>query len=240
MSSKIGLLPRLSFLQDIVSYAVSSLNPTLIHNVGKYLAISKAFYVTSIEQLPGDYLEFGVFTGSSLCHAMRCHKKSLRYAKEPAPTRFFGFDSFEGFGEVEEIDNHPFFEDSNFSIQYEKVKKRIRPFQKDLKVELIKGFYNESLKNGPQSLGLEKARIIFIDCDTYTGSKDAFKFCQSIVQNGTIIILDDWLSYNGSNNAGVAKAFNEFVDDTKLEVREISTYGIGSAMFVVSHVSNHS
>ena len=39
---------------------------TAYDNLEKYGALHKAHYMASIEQVPGDYLEFGVFSGSSL------------------------------------------------------------------------------------------------------------------------------------------------------------------------------
>ena len=73
--SKFGLLGKVFILQDILSGLISRLNPAVYHNINKYLAIKKAFYLSSIEEIEGDYFEFGVFNGSSFSHAIRCAKK---------------------------------------------------------------------------------------------------------------------------------------------------------------------
>ncbi|GHV96378.1 hypothetical protein AGMMS50293_26980 [Spirochaetia bacterium] len=151
-------------------------------------------------------------------------------------TRFFGFDSFGGFGELLEGDGHPFFVADNFETSLAKVDKRVKPFRKKFKAELIKGFFNESLKGGPEALGIKKARIILIDCDTYTAAKDAFLFCRSVVQEGTIIILDDRMSYRGNPDAGESRAFREFIEYTHIEVRVFLEYGGGSRAYIVSKV----
>ncbi len=83
-------LSKLYFLQNMLSLLVSKLSPVLIHNIVKYFAVKKAFYLTSLEELDGDYLEFGVFTGSSFVCALNCYK-SIKNRKS---MRFFGFDSF--------------------------------------------------------------------------------------------------------------------------------------------------
>ena len=44
------------------------------HNLGKYHALKKAFYLTALENLHEDYLEFGVFTGGSFVFATKAHR----------------------------------------------------------------------------------------------------------------------------------------------------------------------
>jgi hypothetical protein len=223
----------MTFLQNMVSNCIAAVSPVAMHNIEKYIILQKCFYYTAIEDIRGDYMEFGVYTGSSFCHAIRSYKKSRAYEKNLSNTRFFGFDSFSGFGELEAADQHPFYENENFITDYSKVQKRINKFTKKFDVKLIKGFFNESLKNGTESLGIEKARIIFIDCDTYTAAKDVFVFCSSVMQVGTIIILDDSLSYKGNINAGVFRAFNEFAEHSRVAVREFARYGVGGTVYIV-------
>ena len=58
MKSKFGFLVQLSFLQTFVSKFISKLNPAVVHNVEKYIALKKVSFLTSIESIDGDYLEF--------------------------------------------------------------------------------------------------------------------------------------------------------------------------------------
>jgi hypothetical protein len=236
MQSKFGILTKLTFLQDIASNCVAAVNPAIIHNIEKYIILSKCFYYTAIEDIRGDYLEFGVYTGSSFCHAIRSYNKCRAYEKYISTTRFFGFDSFAGFGQLKDIDKHPFYENENFATDYDKVQKRIKKFTKNLDIRLIKGFYNESLKNGANSLGIEKARIIFIDCDTYHAAEDALIFCSTILQAGTIIILDDNLSYKGNINAGITRAFSEYLNSTHMAIREFPRSGVGGGVYIVNNI----
>jgi len=64
VTSKFGFLAKFDFLQNFASTLISSINPAIIHNVDKYLMLKKVHYLSSIEDLDGDYLEFGVFNGS--------------------------------------------------------------------------------------------------------------------------------------------------------------------------------
>ena len=75
MKTKFGYLSKLDFLQDWASLLVSGLNPTIIHNITKHIIFKKVHYLSTIEEMEGDYLEFGVFTGSSFCHSIHCSQK---------------------------------------------------------------------------------------------------------------------------------------------------------------------
>ena len=121
MSSKFGFLSKINFLQDFASIIIAGLNPAIVHNLEKYMAIKKVHYLSAIEDIEGDYIEFGVYTGSSFCHSIRCAKKLAKINSSIVSTCFYGFDSFEGFGELTDEDSHPFYEDSNFEASYEKV-----------------------------------------------------------------------------------------------------------------------
>ena len=234
MKSRFGLLPKLNFLQDLVSVMIANLNPDIIHNLGKYMAIRKIHHMSAVEETEGDYLEFGVFTGSSFCHSIRCVKRYIKTHSSMSSTRFYGFDSFDGFGELSNSDNHPVYKDVNFETNYEKIDSRVRRAAKGMDYQLIKGFFSETLALGAESYGIKKSKIIFIDSDTYTSAIDALLFVLPTIQEGSYIILDDYFAYKGNQSRGVARAFTEFIDQGKLSVRHILNYGIGGVAFVVS------
>lgn len=66
-------------MKVIVSSFISYVNPVVVHNLEKYYVIKKAFYLSSIEDIEGHYIEFGVFEGSSFSHAMRCYLSKKEY-----------------------------------------------------------------------------------------------------------------------------------------------------------------
>ena len=238
MQSKFGILSKLNFLQDIASLVIAKINPAIIHNIEKYYALKKVHYLSAIEHTQGDYLEFGVFTGSSFCHSIRCCKKLLHINSKLTSTKFYGFDSFSGFGDLSKDDQHPFYKDENFETNIKDVEKRIsKTIGKNFSYKLIPGYYDISLKKGAGYFGIKYARIVFIDCDTYASANDALLFCSPIIQNGTFIILDDFFSYKGSIHHGVAKAFTEFITLNNLEVRKVFTYGMGGVVYVISGTS---
>ena len=152
----------------------------------------KVHYLSSIEDVQGDYLEFGVFTGSSFCHSIRCFKQLVKLNPNISSTTFYGFDSFAGFGTLSQEDKHPFYKDNNLSTSLSKVEKRVKRVAGDVTFQLVPGFFDKSLGGGPQKMKIEKARIIFIDSDTFISASQALSFCKSIIQTGTFIVLDDY------------------------------------------------
>lgn len=236
MASQFGILSKLEFLQNWSSRIISGINPAIIHNIEKYHVLKKVHYLSVIEGVDGDYLEFGIFTGSSFCHSIRCNHK-LRHLNPSAKTmKFFGFDSFSGFGKITVEDQHSFYTDKNFETDLGKVERRVQRVAKNTIFKLVPGFFCDTLLMGPGSFGIEKASIIFVDSDTYSSSSEALTFCENIVQLGTFIILDDYFSFKGSSEKGVTKAFGEFIENTGIKVRKVFTYGMGGAVFVVSDV----
>ncbi len=239
MTTQFGILSKINFLQDFASALIARINPAIIHNLEKYSILKKVHYLSAIEDIEGDYLEFGVFTGSSFCHSIRCSRSLLKLNKNIKNTKFYGFDSFAGFGDLSPEDKHPFYTDGNFDTSFSKVNKRVSHVAGcDFDVKLIPGFFSESLKAGAASTGISKSRIVFIDSDTYSSAREALEFCAPTVQEGTFIILDDYFSYRGSEQRGVARAFAEFVAANHLKTRQLFTYGMGGGVFVISEVEN--
>lgn len=237
MATQFGFLSKLEFLQDWVSSLISGINPAIVHNLEKYHTLRKVHYLSAIENVEGDYLKFGVFTGSSFCHSIRCCAKLVKLNPKIRDTHFFGFDSFSGFGTLAEDDKHPFYTDENFETSLQQVDRRVRRVAKSITYSLIPGFFSDSLRQGPSHYGVKKSRIIFIDSDTYSSASEALTFCIPTVQEGTFIVLDDFYSYKGSNVQGVTRAFTEFLQHGCFKARHVFTYGMGGVVYVISEIA---
>lgn len=232
-----SFLSKLYFLQNLLGRMVAQLIPPfLVHNLGKYFALKKAFYLVNLEELEGAYIEFGVFTGSSMACAVQCSKYSR--VGDVKKRKFLGFDSFEGFGDLSKDDEHPFYKNLNFKTDYNSVHKRLSKVlgkKNSASLELVKGFFNESCDGiEPSKYGVEKAAVILIDCDTYDGSKSSFGFIEQTLQEGTVLILDDYFSYKGKSERGIKKAFDEWKLISKFKPRFIDNYGMGGRMFILN------
>ena len=204
------LIKKNLFIQNFVASIVSLVPAYLEFTVGKYLAIKKALYITAHDATHGSYLEFGVFTGSSFNFAMKANKRIEKIFGK-TDCKFVGFDSFEGFGEIKKEDENPSFKSQTFSINEKKVMKNIEKCAKGQKFRIIKGFYKDTIKNKTTAdFKIDKARVIMIDCDLKETTRLALEFVKPSIQEGTVIIFDDYNCYKGNKDKGEFAAFSDF------------------------------
>ena len=65
----------------------------------------------------------------------------------------------------------------------------------------------------------------------------ALQYIKNGLQQGTIIIFDDFFAYRGDKTKGIAGAFFEFCkNNKKFEFRQLFDYGCGSTAYIVSKV----
>ena len=226
------------FIQNFVSSIVSLIPAYLEFSLGKYQAIKKAMYITAHDLTEGSYLEFGVFTGSSFNFAMKVNKKIEKIFGK-ANCEFIGFDSFKGFGKINKEDENPRFEDHIFSVDEEKILKNIEKCSRGQKMRIVKGFFEDTIKNKTtRDLNIDKARVVLIDCDLKESTRLALEFIKPSLQEGTIILFDDFVFYKGSKNKGEYGAFNDFRKKyPEILFRRIFDYGYGSRAFITYKVN---
>jgi len=226
------------FIQNFVATVVSLIPPYLEFSVAKYQAIKKAMYITAHDLTEGSYLEFGVFTGSSFNFAMKVNKK-IDKIFEKTNCEFIGFDSFKGFGKVNEDDKNPRFTSETFSVDEEKVLRNIEKCAKGQKYKIIKGFFEDTIKNKTaKDLKIDKIKIVMMDCDLKEPTKLALEFIKSSIQEGTIILFDDYAFFKGSKDKGEYGAFTDFRKKyPQILFRRIFDYGYGSRAFIVHKIN---
>jgi len=226
------------FIQNFVGSLVSLIPPYLEFSVGKYQAIKKAMYITAHDLTEGSYLEFGVFTGSSFNFAMKSNKKIEKIFGK-SNCEFIGFDSFKGFGKINKEDENPRFKDNIFSVQEEKILKNIEKCSKGQKMRIVKGFFEDTIKNKTTNdLNIPKARVVLIDCDLKVSTELALEFIKPSIQEGTIILFDDFVFYKGNINKGEYGAFTNFQKKyPEILFRRIFDYGYGSRAFIAYQVN---
>ena len=109
------------------------------------------------------------------------------------------------------------------------------------RLKVHKGWFKETCdlsfhKNKP----LNKAAIIWLDCDLYSSASDCFKLISHIIQDGTIIIIDDWFSHKGSPLHGVQKAFYEWKSNIEVSkqfvITEFNKEGWKRNSFIISKI----
>lgn len=180
----------------------------------------------------GDYLEFGVFNGSSI-GSMYLTAKELGVNS----TRFFGFDAFEGLPAGAENEDDGVWKKGFYACSYEQMlqcllKRNINGNE----ITWIKGWYSETLNmSTAHDHQINDLGIVFIDCDTYSSSKSVLDFISPLLKKPAIICLDDWkLNDLDLKGMGEYKSFNEFVENNPhLRFKEIESYNRKSRSFLV-------
>ena len=226
------------FIQNFIASLVSAIPPYLEFSIGKYLAIKKALYITAHDSVHGNYLEFGIFTGSSFNFAMKVNKKIEKLFGK-MNCEFIGFDSFAGFGKIKKDDENPSFQDNIFSVDKEKVLRNIKKCSKGQKSKIIEGFYKDTIENKTTlDLKINKSRVVLIDCDLKESTRLALEFIRPSIQEGTIILFDDYVFFKGNVDKGEYGAFNEFQKKyPEILFRRIFDYGYGSRAFIAYKIN---
>ena len=226
------------FVQNFVASIITFIPPYLEFSVAKYQAIKKSLYITAHDQTYGSYLEFGVFTGSSFNFAMKVNKKIDKiFGKSDCD--FVGFDSFDGFGEIKKDDENPRFKDNIFSVNEKKVLDNIHKCAKGQKMRIVKGFYKNTIKNKTTiDFNIDKARVVMIDCDLKESAYLALEFIKPSIQEGTIILFDDFVFFKGNKSKGEYGAFDDFKKKyPQILFRRIFDYGYGSKAFIAHKIN---
>jgi hypothetical protein len=201
--------------------------------------LDNAIGIQAVNQVPGDYLEFGVFKGARLLQAFKSATYMAKYisaGKDPYlrrmsarnldSMRFFGFDSFEGLPKAGTIDvaigQEQWICEGGFNASLEEVK-RAMP-KKELasgRIRLVKGWFNETLTDATKrEHAMESASIVYIDCDYYESTVPALEFVTDLLVDGSILIFDDWFLYRGRSDRGEQRAFNEWKERHRIQAKE--------------------
>lgn len=193
--------------------------------------IAKAARFAACEMIEGDYLEFGVYQGKSFINSYKWLKQQFNSrinleiggehhpkAKEERTNiwknmRFIAFDSFEGLPPLSNEDSASAdFQQGQYACSEEAFSRRIQEEGVPLeKVKIVPGFFDQTCNDATTNrLNLKKAAIVWLDADLYSSTKTVLQFITPLLQDGTILIFDDWYSFRGNPQQGVQKAFYEW------------------------------
>lgn len=213
-----------------------------------YYVLDAALAIQMVNQVEGDFVEFGVFRGDRMLQAHQTATMLEQYVqKTPAfraasvenlkKMRLFGFDSFEGLPEPAPIDQlagqELWMGRGGFACSQEEVERRLRKkIGKKRSFELVKGWFDQTLTGETKKrLGLEKVSIAHIDCDFYESAKLALDFLTELLVDGSILVFDDWWLYRGSPDRGEQRAFREWTEANNIRYSEF--YRTTAVSFVI-------
>jgi O-methyltransferase len=181
----------------------------------------------------GDYLEFGVSRGTSMaCVHRALHDVGLHHV------RLIGFDSFEGMPpEAGEEGWAPGAYHSTLdATRHYLVSKGV-----DLsRVTLVKGWFKDTLTAETRDRhGIGKTSLIMVDCDIYSASKEALKFCEPYIQDQAVIMFDDWGWRSDHGEVGQKEAFEEFLaEHPDLRADALPSYLQQARVFFMTRISS--
>jgi hypothetical protein len=199
-----------------------------------------SFFKGCIDQLKdlkggkvGDYLEFGVFNGSSI--------GSMHIAREQAAMsdeiRLFGFDAFEGLPEGSENEDGGVWKAGYYACSFDQTQACLEKRGIDPKdIHWVKGWYNETLTPSlTEEFNHKNLGVVFVDCDTYSSSKTVMDYIAPLVSAPVILCFDDWkLNDVDLMGEGEYRSFNEFLEENPhLIATEIESYNRKSRSFIV-------
>ena len=150
------------------------------------------------------WLEFGVATGNT-----------INYISKFTSDKVYGFDSFEGLPEKWRDG----FEKGTFSLhgQLPAVNHN---------VQLIKGWFDQTLVEFLQLHPNEKISFIHLDADLYSSTKLILNLLKDRLDKDCIIIFDELVNYPGfDGDTGELKAFYEFINENIVDYKWIGMNG---------------
>lgn len=155
------------------------------------------------------WLEFGVASGNS-----------INYISGFTQDKVYGFDSFEGLPEKWRDG----FEKGAFHMNG-------TPPQVNSNVELIKGWFNETLQGFIQKQAGKKVSFIHMDADLYSSTKYILNTLKEHLDQDCVIVFDELVNYPGfDGETGELKAFYEFIQENNIHYKWIGMNGHPTGM----------
>ena len=195
------------------------------------------FYIAAVGYLSGapvkgDYHEYGIFGA----HTFRM---VLTEAKKHGldDMTFYAFDSFAGLPEVDSEVRTESWKPGTMAMSEEEFKGLIDAHGIYLdRIRSIKGFYSDSLTPELQRELLatgRKAGLVTLDCDLYQSAVPVLRFLEPLLQEGTLLYVDDYYAgYGGSPRKGVARAVEEFTQATPWKLHPYLNVGWWGKSFI--------
>ena len=207
-------------------------------------AYRRALEFVTIGGVVGEVLEFGVLGGWSA----RIFAETMRDLFNLNQLHLF--DSFEGLPEyASEVDRNSFeiggrniWTDKmrfpqEFLVQfgqphYWHIRDRLSEVIRAERIVIHKGYYADSLK---ANLGI-KAALVHLDCDLYQSTAEVFAGLRRMdaLQDGCVLLFDDWNCNRANPNYGQRRALREFLaQETRYTASPWFTYGYNGAAYIL-------
>jgi hypothetical protein len=151
-------------------------------------------HALQLDMPSGIAIEVGVWNGSTI--------NKIAKSRHFNDKRVYGFDSFEGLPETWDRNDSPYAK-GHFNLQGQ------LPSVPE-NVELVKGWFCDTLPVFAASHQEDKIALLHIDCDLYSSTVDTFKNLKQMFQDNMIIVFDELINYPGYERHEIL-AFYEFL-----------------------------
>lgn len=173
--------------------------------------------------LEGAYYEFGVYKGATFIDSWKEYFKFKEWAGSQINSsehwrremmkdyvnykhEFYGFDTFSGMPDNKE--NNRTFAPGSFFATLEEVEKKCKSI--GMRYRLFKGLFSNI--SDETLIHLQPAAIVNIDADLYSSALSALEKVRNKMQQGTILLMDDYHCFSSFNSQGERRALREFCE----------------------------
>jgi len=176
------------------------------------LKTRKQLFGLGLSRVPegGLYLEFGTYYGDSINLLSKLRPQA----------KFFGFDSFQGLPETWTAGTRA----GGLSTHGKLPSVRRN-------VELVAGFFEDSLPKFLERYPGQPVAFIHIDCDLYSSTLTVLRNLRPRLQVGTVLVFDEYYNYPDWLD-GEYKAWSEFCEEFHISFRYIGYIRLGSQVAV--------
>lgn len=212
------------------------------NRVYKY-AFDRCFDFLYMNKIYGDIVEFGTFNGYT-ARLLAGNIKKYNWGRS-----LFLFDSFEGLPEIVSKVDQACYEVKDQKVwckgaistskgTEKYIFRSIQSIIPDRKTNVIKGFFSDTLK---ADVFDDKLALVHIDCDLYQSTFDVLRNLVDwrLLQDGTILMFDDYNCSRGNPAMGERKAIADvFNDKSRYSLSPYINYGWHGAAFIVHEIES--
>lgn len=151
----------------------------------------------------------------------------------------YAFDGFQGLPEPRGVDSEAIykqFQRGEFRCSEEEfVKAMAARWVPREAYTVIPGWFEETLTSDLYDrINLRSAAIVWVDCDLYESARLALKWVRPLLQDGSLIIFDDYYCFKGNPHFGEQRALKEFLaENPELEVTDYARFSSVGQAFIV-------
>ena len=233
-----------SHLRELIRTAPGYHKPTG-GRIGRRQIMHYAFEFAAKSDIDGGYYEFGCYQGASFIRAYQAYIHWIEQSElngwKLRKHKMFAFDSFTGLPNLTTDDvltDYSIFEEGQYTCNVTEFRNNLTEHGvDDTLVEVVAGYYKDTLTDNLRgSLSLRPPVVVHIDCDLYSSACHVLSFLTNLLQDGTLVLFDDYYCYRGNPNYGVQRAFHEWIEKTGFIATTYLNFSWAGKAFIISRM----